>query len=162
MLALVASMVGKHLICKVTSLGTDVADSAAERGREWRSPVLGPVEAAPPRCREVWIEGTSQVGHTLEAKCWYWGGTPGTCSFHWVRVSAEGDRKTYKARNASLASPCDATLPTGSAELPADGRLMPVTADDIGCKFKATVEPTRSDGMHGERTSSKPCSVVLA
>lgn len=154
-LALSTELVGRSLLCRVS------------RGAEaWVSPAWGPVEPAPPRCREVWVEGEAVVGGVLTANAWYWGGRPGSCLFHWVRVSAEGERTTYEPRSADLSTlPDTASTAAAGADgsgTPADGRVMPVTAADVGCKFKVTAEPARIDGMVAERTSSRPSKAVMA
>jgi hypothetical protein len=166
-LALSAELVGRSLVCRVSR---KASAEAATDGKSWVSPVWGPVEPGPPRCREVWVEGEAVAGGVLTANAWYWGGEPGSCAFHWVRVSSEGDRKTFDPRSAELSDPLDAAAITAALSgaaasesgLPTDGRIMPVTAEDVGCKFKVTAEPARNDGMVAERTSSRPSKAVVA
>ena len=38
------------------------------------APAVGPIEAAPPRARETWIEGVARVGETLTGHVYYHGG----------------------------------------------------------------------------------------
>jgi len=147
-LALEPALVGRRIVC--------VARQSGDAPASWVSPEWGPVEAAPPRCREVWISGEAAPGQRLQAQTWYWGGRPGPCTFHWVKVSEDGDRTTLEPRVAGEAEG-EAAREDGQ---PADGSLVAVLPGDVGCKFKVTAGPTRSDGMGAERTSARPSKRV--
>ncbi|KAA0172505.1 hypothetical protein FNF27_05980 [Cafeteria roenbergensis] len=154
-LPLVPSLTGRRVVVRVTRRSD---------GHQWWSSPSDTVEAAPPRCRELWIDGAAAPGGVLRARTWYWGGSPGPCAFHWVRVSEDGDRVDMEPRTARPGAELDeaaaALQASEGAGQPADGRLLVVRADDIGCKFKITAEPTRADGMVAERTSGRPTARV--
>jgi hypothetical protein len=119
-------------------------------------PAVGPIEAAPPRIRELWVEGNARVGSTLRAHAAYYGGAPGHCEFSWIRVDADGNRTETQPQRISPAAP----LPPDASS--ADPRCLLITAADVGCAFKVTCEPVRSDGARGAPTTSKPTADVEA
>ena len=147
--------------------------------------VVGPIEAAPPRIRELGIEGEAVVGATLRAQCVYYGGSSGVCLFSWVRVDVEGNRtesEPLPARPAPAPRHA-AAIPTAAVEgaaaaavtttegavvatvgtvagAVADPRELRITAEDVGCQFKVSVQPVRWDGVRGEPSTSKPTAEV--
>jgi hypothetical protein len=140
-LLLTKDLVGASILCIVKH------HHSAEH--EWMSRPIGPVEAAPPRAREVWISGEARVGAHLHAGLWYFGGEAGNCSFYWTRVTPDGDRLEIEGRHAE----------DDSADLTRVRRVL-VGLEDVDSKFKLTVEPSRSDGMVAERTSARPSKTV--
>lgn len=124
----------------------------------------GPVEPAPPRIREIWVEtegegGSGGVpGGWLTGKLLYWGGTPGLCEFSWISVDAEGERTESDVR---VWDPLAPYPPLGSPDAEADPRLRKLEAVDVGCSFKLTCEPVRADGVKGAPSTSKPTADVV-
>jgi len=129
----------------------------AETGTRVRSGLIGPVEAAPPRMRDLWLEGSPVAGQSLVARGWYYGGLPGPCEYSWIRVDAEGNRsETLPVPQAPLAALDAATSGAG------DPRFRRLAAQDVGCMFKVTCDPVRLDGAKGAPTTSKPSQEVAA
>lgn len=111
------------------------------------------IEPAPPRIREIWIEGEPKVGSTLQARTVYYGGVPGPCEYSWIRVDIDGNRTETEPK------PCDPFAPFPLPQTPAallDPRCYLVTEKDIGCCFKIQCDPVRSDGVRGAPSTSKP------
>jgi len=132
----------------LSHIGRRIAVLVIAGGRAHLSAATGVVEAAPPRVREVWVDGEAAVGGELRARVLYYGGRPGPCDFSWVRVDGEGRR--------SESSPVSA-LPSGPWTGPGpDPRTRTLTAEDVGCSFKVTCEPVRADGVRGAPSTSKP------
>lgn len=125
-----------------------------------RSPVVGPVEAAPPRVRELWLEGTPAVGSALLARAWYFGGVPGACDYSWIRVDAEGNRTETEVVAQQPLDPLPASGAAASVSAGADVRVRHLGGEDVGCMFKVTVDPVRWDGVRGAPTTSKPSAEV--
>jgi hypothetical protein len=122
-------------------------------------PAVGPVEAAPPRIRELWVEGAPRVGATLVARSAYYGGEPGPCDFSWIRVDAEGNRTETEPQRAVPTAPLAADAGGGGGD-DTDPRCLRLTPADVGCAFKVTCEPVRADGVRGAPTTSKPTADV--
>ena len=152
--------VGHHLAAVVTLPGHGT----------FTTPALGPVEAAPPCTRAIWLEdGTGllqeggvaaplgesapTVGGALLARIVYYGGAPGLCDVSWIRVDAVGDRSESQIVRLSPASPLG---PAGE-----DGRVRVLGAGDVKCEFKACCDPVRSDGARGAPATSKACKEVV-
>lgn len=115
--------------------------------------VVGPVEAAPPRIREMWISGAPTVGSALIPHAWYYGGHAGSADWVWIRVDGDGNRTELPPRqgNPQLEGMEGATN-TGLAYV-----LRP---EDMGCTFKVSCEPVRSDGVKGAPSTSRPTATV--
>lgn len=143
LLQLAAEHVGRTVLCL----------AVLHDGTVLESPVVGPVEALPPAVRECWLEGDTVVGHTLTARSWYCGGTQGLCEWTWIRVTREGMRETSDAEPAE-------PLPNDAPANPQLVQCRQLTAEDIGCVFKAQVLPVRADGASGGHTTSRPCAEV--
>lgn len=128
----------------------------------WRSLPIGPVEAGPPRIREMWLRGEPVViggAGRLEAACWYWGGLPSSLTlFSWVKVDAEGNRTDTAELHQHPFAPFE---PKGAGSgSGSDPRVMLLDASCVGAMFKATADPARLDGVRGAPTTSKPCSEI--
>ena len=138
-----------HLICAVVSTaGKD------KRPLLLTSPPRGPVESAPPRIRELWIEGDAVVGGRLTARAIYWGGKPGPCLWSWILVDAEGGRTETEPREAPAGFASDEG---GEVMGDSDPRVWRLTgAGLVGCSLKVTCEPVRVDGVRGAPTTSRP------
>ncbi len=130
-------------------------------GQQLVTQVMGPVEAAPPAAREVWIDGAPEVGQVLTAQTYYAGGDPGACTVEWIVVSEEGDRTTHDAAVVDFAgaAPNAADCPEESGP---HGRLFRIGAEHVGSIFKVSVNPVRSDGVEGAPATSKPTKEVAA
>jgi hypothetical protein len=118
---------------------------------------VGPVEAAPPKAREIWIEGVPAVGNLLVGNVYYYGGYEGWSEVSWVAINEEGD--TVEVRPPTACDP-DAPLPDIDAPIgsPADShpRALRLTEELRGCLLKFKVRPVRSDGDEGHTESSRP------
>lgn len=57
------------------------------------SPIMGPVEVAPPKARLLEVRGEPRVGARLLAVMDYFGGQIGACEYQWLRVRADGTRE---------------------------------------------------------------------
>ena len=133
---------------------------------------VGPIEPAPPRIRELWIEGRAAVGEDLRARCIYFGGQAGPCLWSWIRIDAEGNRTESEARPArpqddetaaaAAAAAATAAASTEKGKGKGDPRVLRITKADIGCCFKVSVQPVRWDGVVGELQTSKPTADVIA
>ena len=111
------------------------------------------IEPAPPRIREIWIEGEAKVGSTLQARTVYYGGLPGPCEYSWIRVDNDGNRTETEPKISDPFAPYP--LPHTPAAL-LDPRCYLITEKDIGCCFKIQCDPVRTDGIRGAPTTSKP------
>jgi hypothetical protein len=152
--------IGHTLIAEVTigSAGGGGGGDAAPA--VYRSPVAGPVEAAPPRIREIWVENgpSAAIGAVLRARVVYFGGVPGLCDFSWIRVDDDGNRtETAAVAWDPLAAVAD---PAEGAATGADPRALRLLPSDAGCMYKVTCEPVRWDGARGAPSTSKPTAEV--
>eukprot|EP01138_Halocafeteria_seosinensis_P013580 gb/GECG01013869.1/.p1 GENE.gb/GECG01013869.1/~~gb/GECG01013869.1/.p1 ORF type:complete len:695 (+),score=94.37 gb/GECG01013869.1/:1-2085(+) len=134
--------VGRYLMAVVKSEGTEVCTQ-----------VIGPVEAAPPTFREVWIEGEPQVGNTIKAQTYYIGGTEGTSAFSWIRVSEDGSRVTMQPKTLS---------PGASEEEKNEICSYDIKEEDQSCILKVACDPMRDDGVSGATVTSKPTSQIVS
>lgn len=140
------------------------------------SPPVGAVEAAPPKARELWIDGTPAVGRQLVGRMYYYGGSEGASLVSWVAIDHEGETVVLKpptpstpppgqeaqygraAATAAAESDDDAA---GAAALPDDHpRALRLTPAHAGCLIKFKVTPVRSDGEVGHTESSRPTPEV--
>ena len=135
-----------------------VAASCSSCGMQAMSRVLGPVEAAPPHIRELWItanrmntSATDTIA-TLRATAVYFGGIPGDCTFTWMRVTADGERQEVK-KGVSKNVMCSTGMKT---DMDDDATTYVARKGEEGCCFKVTVEPVRHDGVAGAESTSKP------
>ena len=135
-------------------------------GARRRSALTPPVEPAPPRVRELWLDGAAAVHSALRARAWYFGGVPALegCDYSWIRVDIEGQRSETPP---ALASPLqrgdargDARGARAAEAAAGDARAWQLSSADVGCMFKVTVEPVRFDGERGAPTTSKPSAEV--
>jgi hypothetical protein len=123
---------------------------------------VGPVEAAPPKAREIWIEGVPAVGCLLVGNVYYYGGYEGWSEVSWVAINEEGDTVEVKAP-----TPCDPDAPLPDLDAPAGAagaddhpRALRLTEALRGCMLKFKVKPVRSDGDEGHTESSRPTPEV--
>lgn len=133
-------------------VGSAIMAVVTAGGEEAVSQVVGPVQPAPPAAREVWISGQPAVGNTLQAHVYYVGGEPGPCQLSWITVSAEGDRTTTEPQEVDLSVEPEE----------GDPRLWKVLPEHVGCIFKVTCDPIRSDGVTGAGSTSRPTAEVSA
>ena len=126
---------------------------------------VGPIEPAPPRAREIWIEGDARVGALLLGNVYYYGGSEGHSVVSWVAVGDDGETRDVKAPVRS-APPAAAPLPDAGAPPGAPGdahpRALRVTRELEGCLIKFRVQPVRADGDEGYLESSRPSAEVVA
>ena len=155
----------------------------------WASPA-GPVEAAPPKAREIWIEGAPVVGCLLVGNVYYYGGYAGMAEVAWVAINDDGE--TIDLKGPARVDIC-APLPELDTELGAlvvvwgwgvampscishlalpyeanagsavddDPRVLRLTTAHAGCLIKYKVKPIRSDGDDGHAESSRPTAEVV-
>lgn len=118
---------------------------------------VGPVEAAPPKAREIWIEGSTTVGSLLTGHWYYFGGWEDNSIVSWVAINDDGETSVVKPPTASPASlpPPDPAAPAGSA---ADDHPRALRLNEALRKsaIKMKVQPVRSDGNEGHTESSRP------
>jgi len=129
------------------------------------SQVVGPIEAAPPRAREIWIEGDAKVGSLLIGNVYYYGGIEGESLVSWVAIGEDGEATEVKPAQACpppsrkpLPSPTDPVGGSGDSH-PRALRLTPALK---GCLIKFRVQPVRNDGDQGHLESSRPTKEVSA
>jgi hypothetical protein len=120
---------------------------------------VGPVEPAPPRARELWIEGAPAVGALLVGHAYYYGGVEGMSVASWVAIGDDGEAREVKPP-APAAPPHAAPLPTGAEPPGGDAdthpRALRLTPDLRGCLIKFRLQPVRCDGNAGHVESSRP------
>jgi hypothetical protein len=134
---------------------------------------IGPVESAPPKAREVWIEGPVAVGSLLKGRVWYYGGRPGCHKVAWVAIDDSGETKEVRppvaltpdqaesmsANVAQGTSPADVVDSTEGDSTP---YCLRVDQSLVGCLLKFRVVPIRSDGEEGHQETSRPTAEVAA
>lgn len=167
--ALFRADVGKLLLVAAIPAGMEPPARVVSPGLEparlesgmYLSPPIGPVEAAPPRCREitVTVEGAvdaslpPQVGQALLGWVYYFGGVPGAAEVSWVAIGDDGDTKVVKG-------PAQAALPGEGGEGQEAWRFV-VPPELVGHIIKLRVLPVRSDGNSGHTESSRPTKEVV-
>jgi PH domain len=116
----------------------------------------GPIDAAPPKAREIWVEGTQAVGSLLIGKCFYFGGYEGQSKVSWTAITDDGDTVEIKPPTPALA------LPDGEQTAVDDShpRVLRLTEKEKGCLIKFKVQPIRSDGDEGHGEASRPTSEI--
>jgi hypothetical protein len=125
------------------------------------TPPAGPVEAAPPKAREIWMEGNVAVGQLLVGHTYYYGGYEGTSEVSWIAINDAGDTIDLKP-----AAPSDPRAPTPDANAPAGSeadshpRALRLLPEHAGYLIKYKVKPVRSDGDEGHTESSRPTAEV--
>ena len=149
-----------------------LAAAAAALGAGAVAAPVGPVEAAPPKARELWTEGTPAVGAQLQGRCYYYGGREGASVVSWVAVDPEGE--TVVLKPPTPAPPPPPQQPPGDGDgdgggaqqqllLPDDHpRALRLTAAHAGCLIKFKLCPVRADGEAGHTESSRPTAEVAA
>lgn len=110
---------------------------------------VGPVEAAPPKAREIWIEGDCKVGSTLRGSVYYFGGFEGASIVSWIAIKSDGETEEVKAPTAVS----NVQLAEGSCV--SDPRELKLTESLKGCMLKFRVIPVRSDGNSGHQETSR-------
>jgi hypothetical protein len=120
---------------------------------------VGPVEPAPPRARELWVEGATAVGALLVGHAYYYGGVEGASEASWVAIGDDGEAREVKPPTP-CPPPAAAPLPTG-AEPPggaadAHPRALRLLPELRGCLIKFRLQPVRCDGNVGHVESSRP------
>ena len=124
---------------------------------------IGPIEPAPPRAREIWIEGEARVGALLIGNTYYYGGREKLCVCSWVCIGDDGDIREVKA---PVESPPVSTAPLPALNSPIGGigdshpRALRVSKELLGCLIKFRVQPVRADGDEGHLESSRPTKEV--
>uniref|UniRef100_A0A7S1G7L0 C2 domain-containing protein n=1 Tax=Bicosoecida sp. CB-2014 TaxID=1486930 RepID=A0A7S1G7L0_9STRA len=126
------------------------------------SAVVGPVHPAHPFVRRIDIEGEMRVGHVLTASISYFGGEPGACEFAWLRITPDGGRETGKSASVNPALPLPAIDDVDAVA--ADPRMLLLTEEHVGSRFKVQCTAVRADGERGQPGghTSKPKGPVLA
>lgn len=130
------------------------------------SPPVGTVEAAPPKARELWIEGPPTVGSLLVGRMYYYGGFEGRCEISWTAINDDGE--TVELKPPTPAAPLPSSS-SGGAEAGAGAsigddhpRALRLTSAHAGCLIKFRVTPVRSDGDRGHTESSRPTPEVAS
>jgi hypothetical protein len=122
---------------------------------------IGPVEAAPPKAREIWVEGECRVGCTLRGHAYYFGGFEGASRVSWVAIGESGDVAELRPPTLSPRPHSDAGEPAAGAGAD-DPRSLLLTPALVGSMLKYRVQPVRSDGNEGHTESSRPTAEVVA
>lgn len=126
---------------------------------------IGPIEPAPPRAREIWIEGEARVGALLLGQVYYYGGREQHCICSWVSIGDDGEVREIKTPAQSR--PATVTVPMPSQNSPAGGpgdahpRALRISQDLLGCLIKFRVQPVRADSDEGHLESSRPTKEVI-
>lgn len=134
--------VGRYIMAVVKDGDTEISTQ-----------VVGPVEAAPPTFREVWIEGQAQVGQVLRAKAYYIGGIQGESAFSWIRVSEDGSRVTMEPKSLS---------PGADEEEKQNVCSYEIKEKDDNCILKVACDPVRDDGVGGATVTSQPTPQITS
>ena len=133
---------------------------------------VGPIEAAPPRARDIWIEGSPSVGTLLSGHYFYWGGREGDTEVAWVAINDDGavtelkppasipqsTLSTYKAM--AYTDIPGAAAATAVALDDAHPAVLRITAAHVGSLIKFKVRPVRADGDGGHEESSRPTAEI--
>jgi len=80
--------------------GLGAADGSPVPGLVAVSLPAGPIDAAPPKAREIWIEGPQTVGSLLLGRALYFGGYEGPSVVSWISITEEGDTVELKPPTA--------------------------------------------------------------
>jgi hypothetical protein len=80
--------------------GLGASDGSAVPGLVAVSLPAGPIDAAPPKAREIWIEGPQAVGSLLVGRALYFGGYEGPSIVSWISITEEGDTVELKPPTA--------------------------------------------------------------
>ena len=117
------------------------------------------MEAAPPKARELWIEGATRVGSLLVGRMYYYGGSEGSSVVSWVGINADGETVELKPPTEAPPPPPDEGA---SSQLLPDShpRALRLRPEHVGCLIKFKVTPVRSDGDRGHTESSRPTAEV--
>jgi len=115
---------------------------------------VGPIEAAPPKAREIWIEGDCKVGSKLRGEMYYFGGFEGESIVSWIAIKSDGE--TEEVRAPTLIS--NDIIKGGIDVL--DPRELHLTESLKGCLLKFRVVPVRSDGNFGHQETSRPTNEI--
>ncbi|KAA0160573.1 hypothetical protein FNF31_03708 [Cafeteria roenbergensis] len=119
------------------------------------SNAVGPVEAAPPRARVIWVEGAPVVGGLLLGRWLYFGGVQGGSRVSWIRVAADGSSSVVKGPlevKPSQMPPALGFPPSAADAHPCAYRLGAV---DNECVIKFRVQPVRADGDKGHAEAAR-------
>lgn len=120
----------------------------------------GPIDAAPPKARETWIEGPQTVGSLLLGRCYYFGGYEGRSVVSWIKITEDGD--TVEIKPPAPCPPLPAEADAGGAEVlgEAHPRVLRLTDAERGCLIKFKMQPVRSDGDEGHGEASRPTAEI--
>jgi hypothetical protein len=118
------------------------------------SGAMGPVEAGPPKIRNVSIEGDFCVGGRLVAVPEYFGGYEGISEYLWMRIAPDGDRVDITPprilpRRFRLHADVLQRVGYPDADETAgedDPRCIVLTPSELGCRIKVKIRPARLDG----------------
>jgi hypothetical protein len=110
---------------------------------------VGPIEAAPPKAREIWIEGECKVGGTLRGNVYYFGGFEGSSIVSWVAIKSDGETEEVRAPTAI------SNVQSENKDNNSDPRELQLTDSLKGCMLKFRVIPVRSDGNAGHQETSR-------
>lgn len=133
------------------------SSSTDSTGRVCSLPV-GPVEAGPPKAREIWLEGDQRVDGVLVGHWYYFGGVEGNTKVWWIKITPSGEAlnvtepvcipKGY--RSPRRYSKAVKALQEGYPN------VLRLTEKEEGCLIKFKVHPVREDGDEGHTESSRP------
>lgn len=116
---------------------------------------VGPIEAAPPKAREIWIEGDYKVGSKLRGEMYYFGGFEGESIVSWIAIKSDGE--TEEVRAPTVIS--NDIIKGGVIDV-LDPRELQLTESLKGCLLKFRVVPVRSDGNFGHQETSRPTDEI--
>ena len=137
--------------------------AAASTGALTLAIPVGLIEPAPPRAREIWVEGERRVGALLVGHVYYFGGSEGRSVVSWVAIGDDGEQHVIKPAVASE-SPLTVALPPTTAPVGAAAdahpRALRLTDKLRGCEIKFRVQPVRADGEMGDVGTSRPTEAV--
>lgn len=88
------SIVPPILGSTATAFRVQSVDGADVAGARCVSTPAGPIEAAPPKARDIWIDAPHvppMVGDVLAGHVYYYGGFPGACNVGWIAIDEAGE-----------------------------------------------------------------------
>jgi hypothetical protein len=121
---------------------------------------IGPVEAAPPKARELWIECNSihpKVGELMVGRAYYYGGYQGASFASWIGVNDQGEIVEVKKPTEVPVKPFEYLPDVSSDDHPCALRL---TNEMKGWLVKFRLQPVRLDGDQGHLESSRPTKEI--
>eukprot|EP01138_Halocafeteria_seosinensis_P001592 gb/GECG01001631.1/.p1 GENE.gb/GECG01001631.1/~~gb/GECG01001631.1/.p1 ORF type:complete len:953 (+),score=112.35 gb/GECG01001631.1/:1-2859(+) len=128
-----------------------------ETGRVCSFPV-GPVEAGPPKAREIWLEGDQRVDGVLIGHWYYFGGVEGKTQVWWIKITPSGEASNLTEPTCVAPGYKSPRRYSKALKVLDEGQpsVVKLTEEEEGCLIKFKVHPVREDGDEGHTESSRP------